>query len=107
MISPIKNRAEEKHDDKENVPKPNKKASKANESFSKKNVTKCINSIKEAMNSLSDKVRGLKEKSHGLVLQFNPLFNYVAESNAPIARYHITYLAKLVISEINSKAFNV
>jgi hypothetical protein len=47
MISPIKNRAaEERHDDKENVPKSNKKASKANESFSKKNVTKCINSIK-------------------------------------------------------------
>lgn len=49
------------------------------------------------MNSLSDNVRNLKEKSHGLVLQFNPLLNYVAESNGPIARYTIFYLDKLAI----------
>jgi hypothetical protein len=64
MISPIKARAgsalEEKHDDKENIPKSNKKPIKGNESFSKKNVTKCINSIKESMNFLSDSVRNLK-----------------------------------------------
>ena len=90
MISPIKTRAasalEEKYDDKENIPRSNKKASKGNESFSRRNVTKCINSIKDAMNSLSDSVRGLKEKSHGLVLQFNPFFNHVSESNAPISK---------------------
>lgn len=68
---------EEKYDDKENIPKSNKK-SRGNESFSRRNVTKCINSIKDAMNSLSDSVRGLKEKSHGLVLQFNPFFNHVS-----------------------------
>ena len=89
MISPIKNRAasvlEEKYEDKENIPKSSKK-SRGNESFSKRNVTKCINSIKDAMNSLSDSVRALKEKSHGLVLQFNPFFNHVSESNAPISK---------------------
>jgi hypothetical protein len=90
MISPLKKRAlavvEENSDNKENIPRSNKKAVKIADSFSKKNVTKSINTIKEAMASLTATIATLKEKSHGLVIQFNPFFNHIADSNSPIAK---------------------
>ena len=65
----------------------NKKSVKGgSESFSKKGVTKCINSIKETMNTLSSSIKALRDKSHGLVVQFNPLFNIVAESGVSYAK---------------------
>jgi hypothetical protein len=62
MISPLKGRvpAQEDYEDKENIPRSNKKIAKVPESFSKKNVTKSINTFKEAMNSLSANIRTLK-----------------------------------------------
>lgn len=90
MISPLKTRPisalEERNEERENLPKSGRKSARGNESYSKKNVTKSINSIKEAMHSLTDTIRTLKDKSHGLLIHFNPLFTYVSEANAPIAK---------------------
>jgi hypothetical protein len=38
------------------------------------------------MNILSSSIKALREKSHGLVVQFNPLFNIVAESGASYSK---------------------
>lgn len=90
MISPLKSRGppavDYENDNKENIPRSNKKTVKPTDSYSKQNVTKSINAIKDTVNSLTANIKNLKEKTHGLVIQFNPFFNHIADSNTPLAK---------------------
>lgn len=92
MISPLKiarpaSALEERNDEILNRQRSARKSARGNDSYSKKSVTRSIHSIKEAIHGLTETIRNLKEKSRGLLVQFNPLFTYVLESNVSVARH--------------------